>query len=63
VKTVRVRFPSDEEWIERQRRRKAIIKQLGRGMSETTVANGEDVDAASPRSARRRLPKSTRSRR
>jgi len=46
VKTVRVRFPSDEEWIERQRRRKAIIKQLGRGMSETTVANGEDVDAA-----------------
>ena len=46
VKTVRVRYPSDEEWIERQRRRKAIIKQLGRGMSETTVANGEDVDAA-----------------
>ena len=46
VKTVRVRFPSDDEWIERQRRRKAIIKQLGRGMSETTVANGEDVDAA-----------------
>ena len=46
VKTVRVRFPSDEEWIDRQRRRKAIIKQLGRGMSETTVANGEDVDAA-----------------
>src|SRR5690349_18445976 len=46
LKTVRVRFPSDEEWIERQRRRKAIIKQLGRGMSETTVANGEDVDAA-----------------
>ena len=31
VKTVRVRFPSDDEWIERQRRRKAIIKQLGRG--------------------------------
>src|SRR5579863_8043552 len=46
VKTVRVRFPSDEEWIERQRRRKVIIKQLGRGVSETTVANGEDVDAA-----------------
>ena len=46
VKTIRVRFPTDEEWIERQRRRKAIIKQLGRGMSETTVANGEDVDAA-----------------
>ena len=46
VKTVRVRFPSDDEWIERQRRRKVVIKQLGRGVSETIVANGEDVDAA-----------------
>jgi hypothetical protein len=46
VKTVRVRFPSDEEWADRQRRRKVLIKQLGRGVSETTVANGEDVDAA-----------------
>jgi hypothetical protein len=46
VKTVRVRFPSDDEWVERQRRRKVVIKQLGRGVSETIVANGEDVDAA-----------------
>lgn len=46
VKTVRVRFPTDEEWAERQRRRKVIIKQLGRGVSETTVANAEDGDAA-----------------
>jgi hypothetical protein len=46
VKTVRVRFPSDDEWIERQRRRKVVIKQLGRGVSETIVGNGEDVDAA-----------------
>ena len=46
VKTVRVRFPSDDEWIERQRRRKVIIKQLGRGISETIVGNGEEVDAA-----------------
>ena len=46
VKTVRVRFPSDDEWISRQRRRKVLVKQLGRGISETTVANGEDVDAA-----------------
>jgi len=46
VKTVRVRFPSDDEWSERQRRRKVLIKQLGRGVSETIVANGEDVDAA-----------------
>jgi hypothetical protein len=45
VKTVRVRFPSDDEWIGRQRRRKVLVKHLGRGISETTVANGEDVDA------------------
>ncbi len=46
VKTVRVRFPTDEEWIERQRRRKVIVKQLGRGVSETTIPNSEDADAA-----------------
>ncbi len=46
TKTVKVRFPTDEEWIERQRRRKIIIKQLGRGVSETTVANAEEADAA-----------------
>jgi hypothetical protein len=46
IKAVRVRFPSDAEWIERQRRRKVIIKQLGRGITETTVPNPEDVDAA-----------------
>ncbi len=45
LKSVRVRFPSDEEWIERQRRRKIIIKQLGRGVSETTIPNAEEVDA------------------
>lgn len=46
VKTVRVRFPSDDQWAERQRRRKVIVKNLGRGMSETLVPNAEDVDAA-----------------
>ena len=46
MKTVRVRFPSDDEWAERQRRRKVIVKQLGRGISETTIPNGEDIDAA-----------------
>jgi hypothetical protein len=46
VKTVRVRFPTDDERIARQRRRKVLVKQLGRRISETTVANGEDVDAA-----------------
>ena len=46
MKTVRVRFPSDEEWIDRQRRRKVIVKQLGRGVSETSIPNSEDADAA-----------------
>ena len=46
MKTIRVRFPKDPEWTERQRRRKVIIKQLGRGVSETTVVNAEDGDAA-----------------
>ncbi|MBE7542263.1 MAG: hypothetical protein M9913_17105 [Bryobacteraceae bacterium] len=46
VKTIGVRFPTDEEWIERQRRRKVLIKQLGRGVSETVISGGEDADAA-----------------
>ena len=46
TKTLRVRFPSDDEWVERQRRRKVIVKQLGRGISETTIPNGEEIDAA-----------------
>ena len=46
LKTVRVRFPTDDEWAERQRRRKVIVKQLGRGISETTIPSGEEIDAA-----------------
>jgi hypothetical protein len=46
VKTVRVRFPSDEEWIDRQRKRKVIVKQLGRGVSETTIPDSAEADAA-----------------
>jgi hypothetical protein len=46
VKTVRVRFPTDEEWIDRQRKRKVIVKQLGRGVSETTIPDSQDADAA-----------------
>jgi hypothetical protein len=46
TKTVKVRFPTDEEWTERQRRRKIIIRQLGRGISETVIPSSEDVDAA-----------------
>lgn len=46
MKTIRVRFPTDEEWIERQRKRKGIVKQLGRGISETTIPDSQDVDGA-----------------
>jgi hypothetical protein len=45
-KTVRVRWPSDDEWIDRQRRRRVIVKQLGRGMSETIVPDSAESDAA-----------------
>jgi hypothetical protein len=37
VKAILVRFPSDEEWIVWQRKRKVIVKPLGRGVSETTI--------------------------
>jgi len=46
MKTIRTRFPTDDEWAERQRRRKIIVKQLGRQMSETTVPHNEEIDAA-----------------
>jgi hypothetical protein len=46
LKTVRVRFPTDEEWIERQKKRKVIVKQLGRGVSETTIPDSAEADAA-----------------
>lgn len=45
IKTLRVRFPTDEEWVERQRRRKLVIKHLGRGVTETVVSGGEEADA------------------
>jgi len=46
VKPVRVRFPTDDEWIERQKKRKVIVKQLGRGVSETTIPDSAEADAA-----------------
>jgi hypothetical protein len=45
IKKISVRFPTDEEWIERQRRRKVIIKQLGRGASETIIPDSDEIDA------------------
>lgn len=45
VKQIEVRWPSDEEWIARQRSRKIVVKQLGRGSSETSLAGGDEAAA------------------
>lgn len=45
VKEIRLRFPTDEEWADRHRRRKIVIKNLGRGVSETSIPGAEEVDA------------------
>lgn len=45
TKALTLRFPTDEQWIERQRSRKIIIKQLGRGKSETIVPDSSEFDA------------------
>lgn len=36
-----MRWPTDEEWCERARRRKILISRLGRGVSETTIEPGD----------------------
>jgi hypothetical protein len=46
AKAIRVRFPTDDEWIDRQKKRKVIVKQLGRGGSETTIPDSAEADAA-----------------
>jgi len=46
VRVVHLRFPTDDETAERQRKRKAIIKNLGRGRSETTIPQSEEADLA-----------------
>ena len=45
-KAVSVRFPTDEEWTERQRARKIVTRSLGRGMSKSDVPGHEEVDEA-----------------
>ncbi len=44
ARKITVRFPTDAEWVERQRRRKIIIKQLGRNTSETILPDSEEDD-------------------
>jgi hypothetical protein len=39
------RFPTDAEAMERQRKRKLIVKQLGRNMSETIAPDSSEYDA------------------
>lgn len=46
IEKISVRFPTDDEWIERQRKRKIVTKDLGSGMSQTSVAETDEVDAA-----------------
>ncbi len=45
IEKISIRFPSDDEWIERQRKRKIVTKDLGGGKTETTVSNSEEIDA------------------
>ena len=38
---IEMRWPSDDDWCDRAKRRKILIKNLGRGISETTVESGD----------------------
>lgn len=43
---IRVRFPTDQEWADRARKREIYIKQLGRGISETQAGHAAEVNTA-----------------
>jgi hypothetical protein len=44
VKAIPLRFPTDAEWIDRQKQRKIVTKDLGRGMSETIMPYSGEYD-------------------
>ncbi len=44
-KKIVTQYPTDQQWIDRSRRRKLIEKSLGRGQSETIVTGGPEADA------------------
>lgn len=44
-KRATVRFPSDEEWCRRMRKQETVVRDLGRGKTQTEVTNAEAVDA------------------
>lgn len=46
TKTVEVRWPTDAEWITRQRARKVVVKQLGQGKTDTKQVPSTDADLA-----------------
>ena len=41
IKKVLVKFPTDEQWLERSRRRKLVTKTLGNGKSSSDVPDSE----------------------
>jgi len=46
LKAITVRYPTDDEWEGRARRRKVIIRHLGRGQTKSETPNGEEADLA-----------------
>ena len=45
-KKIQLRFPTDAEWIRRQKTRRVIQQSFGRGQSETDVLGAEESDEA-----------------
>jgi len=41
TREIELRWPTDEEWAERHRTRKIVIRQLGRGITETDIDTSE----------------------
>jgi len=44
-KTVAVRFPTDDQWIERMRKLRTVVRTIGRGKTSTEIENSEEVDS------------------
>lgn len=45
IKRIKVRFPTDEEWIARGGRHKTMFRNLGRGNQETVLEEPNEFDA------------------
>lgn len=43
-KVASVRFPSDDEWVRRSKKRKVITRNLGRGSTQSETVGAEEVD-------------------